>query len=326
MDVKYVKGMINNPDLQLNTTINRRFSSILLFHFKLIHILVDKHTGPDGLSQRPPAKRTHEEDNIEDWLDDVYSFSMALLNEHSFPELHATCRQYSHLALLLFYCRSKGNLGAHSVYSLALQSPEPNPQILEVDAMTIPRSPKAKAWEDHILLIHHFLESQECWDGMSDKDYQSFLNLATCFFILNGALWWCKSHGKHQLVIPESWQFRLIKEAHDDLRHKGVFTVQTQLLLWFWCLMLVEHVKWFIHTCHACQTHQMMKIHIPPMVLLISRLFHKVHIDTMLMPKAGGYWYIVQARCVLTSYPEWCMLHLEKRSGLIFFIFEDILC
>jgi hypothetical protein len=46
----------------------------------------------------------------------------------------------------------------------------------------------------------------------------------------------------------------------------------------------------------------------------------------MLMPKAGGYQYIVQAGCALTSCPEWRMLHLEKAVDLASFIFEDILC
>ena len=38
MDAKYIKGMINNPDLQPNATINRWIAGILLFHFELCHI------------------------------------------------------------------------------------------------------------------------------------------------------------------------------------------------------------------------------------------------------------------------------------------------
>ena len=41
MDAKYVKGMINNPDLQPNATINWWITSILLFHFELHHISTD---------------------------------------------------------------------------------------------------------------------------------------------------------------------------------------------------------------------------------------------------------------------------------------------
>ena len=53
LDAKYVKGMINNPDLQPNTTINRWIAGILLFHFELRHIPVEKHAGPDSLSRCP---------------------------------------------------------------------------------------------------------------------------------------------------------------------------------------------------------------------------------------------------------------------------------
>jgi len=55
-------------------------------------------------------------------------------------------------------------------------------------------------------------------------------------------------------------------------------------------------------------------------------LFQKAHIDTMMMPKAGGFKYIVQARCSLTSYPEWRMLRTESANTLAAFIFEDLLC
>ncbi|KAJ8594372.1 hypothetical protein M405DRAFT_720453, partial [Rhizopogon salebrosus TDB-379] len=70
VDAKYVKGMINNPDLQPNATINRWIAGILLFQFKLVHVSADKHTGADGLSRRPPSSQDPPEaDNHEDWLD-----------------------------------------------------------------------------------------------------------------------------------------------------------------------------------------------------------------------------------------------------------------
>jgi transposase InsO family protein len=46
----------------------------------------------------------------------------------------------------------------------------------------------------------------------------------------------------------------------------------------------------------------------------------------MKMPKAGGFEYLVQARCALTSYPEWRMLHKENTRMLCAFIFEELLC
>ena len=333
MDAKYVKGMINNPDLQPNATINRWIAGILLFHFKLVHISADKHSRPDGLSRRPQAEEDPpDEDHIEDWLDDAYFFAIELLNERPYPELYAHRLEecYSHVFLPVYHSRNASPANFYilardpdhiSVHSLSLDSADPTDEAPE-----IPRSPKAKSHEERIQLIRLFLETQERPDGMSDKDYQSFLNSATRFFILSGSLWRREPHGKHQLVIPESRWYGLIKEAHDDLGHKGVFTVRTRLLLRFWWPMLVEDVKWYLRTCHSCQIRQTRKLRIPPHVPLIGGLFAKVHIDTMLMPRASGYRYIIQARCALTSYPEWRMLRAENASAISSFIFEDILC
>jgi len=51
VDAKYIKGMINNLDMQPNTSINRWIAGILLFNFKLVHVPATKHTGADGLSR-----------------------------------------------------------------------------------------------------------------------------------------------------------------------------------------------------------------------------------------------------------------------------------
>jgi len=46
----------------------------------------------------------------------------------------------------------------------------------------------------------------------------------------------------------------------------------------------------------------------------------------MFMPLAGGFRYIVQARCSLTAWPKWRALHTETSHMLGNFIFEEILC
>ncbi|KIO06846.1 hypothetical protein M404DRAFT_37253, partial [Pisolithus tinctorius Marx 270] len=176
----------------------------------------------------------------------------------------------------------------------------------------IPRSTKARACKAKIEMIRAFLATHERPPDLTDAQYSSFFNSASRFFLLDGNLWHRELHGRHQLVVDESKRYRLIKEAHDDLGHKGVFTVRTHLLLRVWWPLLVEDVKWYVRTCHECQICQTQKLHIPPTVPMIGGLFHKAHIDTMLMPKAGGYCYIVQARCALTSYPDWCMLRAES--------------
>ena len=71
VDAKYIKGMLNEPDLQPNAAINRWIQGILLFDFTLIHVPAAKHVGPDALSRRPLAEGEIIEDNDDSWLDDI---------------------------------------------------------------------------------------------------------------------------------------------------------------------------------------------------------------------------------------------------------------
>ena len=50
---------------------------------------------------------------------------------------------------------------------------------------------------------------------------------------------------------------------------------------------------------------------------------HKVHIDTMHLPVSGGYKYIIQARCSLTTWPEFQKLKKEtaRTVGLFIVVF-----
>ncbi len=82
VDARYIKGMLNNPDIAPSTSINHWIVSILTFHFKLWHVPGMQH-GPDGLSQHPPhpgdlSNKENPED-FDNWVDNLYSF-IHLLN------------------------------------------------------------------------------------------------------------------------------------------------------------------------------------------------------------------------------------------------------
>jgi len=51
VDAKYIKGMLNEPDLQPNAAINRWIQGILMFDFALVHVPANHHKGPDALSR-----------------------------------------------------------------------------------------------------------------------------------------------------------------------------------------------------------------------------------------------------------------------------------
>jgi len=75
VDAKYIKGMLNEPDLQPNATINRWIQGILLFDFTLHHVPATSFKGPDGLSQRSLASDEEIIPEDDSWLDDIALFS-----------------------------------------------------------------------------------------------------------------------------------------------------------------------------------------------------------------------------------------------------------
>lgn len=74
VDAKYIKGMLNEPDLQPNAAINRWIQGILMFDFTLIHVPAAKHLGPDALSRRSLAEGETIEDEDDQWLDEIALF------------------------------------------------------------------------------------------------------------------------------------------------------------------------------------------------------------------------------------------------------------
>ncbi|KNZ76979.1 hypothetical protein J132_10325 [Termitomyces sp. J132] len=78
VNTRYIKGMLQNPDIQPSTSMNCWIMAILMFHFELVHVKGTFH-GPDGLSQCPPQSGSPPVDNsnnsiYEDWIDRLHGF------------------------------------------------------------------------------------------------------------------------------------------------------------------------------------------------------------------------------------------------------------
>jgi len=71
VDAKFIKGMLNEPDFQPDTAINRWIQGILMFDFELRHVPAERFQGPDTLSRRPLAKGETVEDDDDSWLDNI---------------------------------------------------------------------------------------------------------------------------------------------------------------------------------------------------------------------------------------------------------------
>src|SRR5882724_5176998 len=72
--------------------------------------------------------------------------------------------------------------------------------------------------------------------------------------------------GHHKVVIPREKCFSLISQVHEAVGHRAIFSTLSNLREHFWWPMLDEDVKWFVSTCHPCQTWQTHHLHLPPTV------------------------------------------------------------
>lgn len=161
---------------------------------------------------------------------------------------------------------------------------------------------------------------------IGEKHFHAFVRYASGFFVRHDRLWRKKVGDQPQLVVTPDRRWDLVRQAHDDLGHKGVYVTRARLLLRFWWPSLRQDVKYFIKTCHECQLRQMSKILIPPMVPNIVPIFSRIHIDVKHMPRSGGYSFIVHARCSLSSYPEFRLLRKQTGHTIGQFIFQELLC
>lgn len=298
VDAKYIKGMINNPDIQPNATINRWIAGILLFHFRLVHVPADRHKGADGMSRRRKAEGDPEEDeDPEQWLDDAYGF----------------------------YMDAQEPWGK-TMEVLAIFAAEAAADVAEKGEPQPPSTVRREKQEDKLRRVQEFLETPERKEGVSDAEFGRLVRQAMEYFVRDGKLWRKKADGKHRLVPAKEKRLGLITMAHDELGHKGVFAVKELLRRRFWWPGMEEDVKWYVRSCHECQTRQFRLQHIPPTVSIPAPLFQKVYIDTMMMPLAGGFRYIIQARDSLTSWVEWRALRAESARTVAAFVFEEIFC
>lgn len=309
VDALYIRGMLSNPDIQPNAAVNRWIAAILLFDFELVHVPGEKHTGADGLSRRRPAEHEGpEDDDPESWIDEACGFAVELINwnQPRSASDHPASRTDSHRTYDVFAMK------------------EPEDDVEEIS--DFPQREKSKKQDREVGMVKTFLETLSRPEGMGDEPFRRLVRMASRFFILKNRLWRRRPDGCHQLYIFPDRRFSILKEAHDDLGHKGAWIVLTRLQERVWWPSIHQDVRWFVKSCHQCQIRQVRKVLVPPTVAIPVTLFRKAYMDTMRMPRAQNYTYLVQARCSLSAYPEWRPMRSENAKGVAAFIFEEILC
>lgn len=329
VDALYIKGMLQNPDISPSASINRWILAILTFHFTLVHVAGVRHI-PDGMSRRrrqpsdsPEDNDYDNEDEFEDWIDQVYGF-LHVLNPIVPPPLSPSNPYYS-----LF-------TNSHS------PSTSPTPDIVDTTPTDnngdtsqgpgplsygdFPRSSNSLKMDRRLAKVRHWHETLQRPAGMHDNEYAPFVRYAQHFSLRDNRLWRKETHGKHQLVLEPDRRLSVIRQAHDEIGHRGVYSTHAHLIERFWWPSIQDDVKWYIETCHLCQVRQSRNLLIPPVVQPPAPLFAKMYMDTMHLPPSNGFRHIVQGRCSLSHYPEWRMLRQESAKTLADWIFQDILC
>ena len=92
--------------------------------------------------------------------------------------------------------------------------------------------------------------------NLHDSQYKHFLKRVQKYFIRDKRLWKRDSHGKHKMVLAPSRRLPIMEQAHDRLGHKGVFATMAHISERFWWPFMHDDIKWYVQTCHLCQTRQ----------------------------------------------------------------------
>lgn len=295
VDAKYIKDMLNHPDLMPNATLNRWIAGILLFDFTLKHVPADRHKGPDGLSRRPRADDDSDDEFDDDEEDDTWFSQAMTIFRQSGPDI------------------------PHN----PVQSP------ISRERWTLQLSATSDQTDTHLHQIQDFLSNLKLPSDFSEGMRRKFLSNAVNYFIKDGKLWKRSTRDfkpPTQIIFDPEQKLRIMQLAHDELGHRGTFATAKTIIYRFWWPNYFKDVTNFVQSCHTCQIRSTEKLHIPLTISAPVTVFSKIYLDVMHMPKAQGYQYIVAARDGLTGASEGRKLRNANSHAVANFIFEDLLC
>ena len=290
VDAKYIKGMLNDPDLQPNATINRWIQGIKLFDFELVHVPADKHRGPDALSRRALAEGEVVEDEDDSWLDDIAL--LTFVPTHTFPPFPKIKRQVKSEDIKGFSCYST-----------------------------------RKSQEDSIQAIYEFHSKAVMPSIEKIQTKKRFLNKCGEFF-LKGAQLYKKNGNRVPLLVVMDSQHKqsILLHAHENLGHRGIFSVLEVIRARFFWPNMRADIHHHVKSCHECQIRSLKRMEIPLTISKPSILFAKIYVDIMHMPPAQGYKYIVAAKDDLSGTSEVQPLRKANAKSLAKFFWEYIYC
>ena len=287
VDAKYIRGMLKEPDLQPNATMNRWIQGILLFDFELVHVPAEKHKGPDALSRKELGEGETVEEFDDSWLDDIALFIQ--MSEDP-----------------LFVSKEK----------------KANP-LQVIPSYLIKDSEKDSTMQR----IKDYLTSHHLPEGMSAMARRRLQNQSKKFLIKAGELYKRNGFNPPvKAIFLLSRRLEILKDAHERLGHRGEYAVMQTLKQRFYWPTMWRDAQHHVKSCHECQIRSTKKVEVPLTISVPSTLFTKIYVDIMYMDKAGGFQYIVAARDDLSRASEGRALRNIKAKTLAAFFWEDIIC
>lgn len=289
-DAKYIKGMLNDPDLQPNATLNRWIQGIFMFDFTLVHVPGTQHQGADALSRRAPAEDDIQEPPEEDeWLENM----------------------------ALYIGVSPSEVPQHFHISRADKGPT------DAEVMLVPATSQDKT----LCQIFHFLDTLELPTFRTSNQQYRFIRKCQNYFLREGYMYRrYPARMPARVVFSEEERERILEDAHDHLGHKGEkATFETISLRFFWPFYRND-VRKHIRSCRECQRRSIKKIEVPLIISTPTQMFFKVYLDIMFMPKAHGFTCIVACRDDLSGVTEGRALRGASAREVARFFWEQIIC
>jgi hypothetical protein len=322
-DAKYIKGMLLNPGMGPNATINRWIDKILLYHFTLIH-RPGKAFGPDGLSRRDrqpgdqerpdpdaddepevePPKFLNPSEGIdnplefEDYKADIdtrggYILEVACDVSDFEDDLGEKFEEVNNLVFQLQEQISNGLVAGDQLYCVEhwLNTAVVPDWKLRYDPdyqEPYPedhRSEIAKITDERLPLMKLWLADPKYRPpGMSEKQISNFVRHATNYFLdKDGRMYRRNIDSAHLLVVDKTHRIYMLKAAHDCVGHAGHFPTRSLIAQRFWWPEMDRDVRWFIDSCQLCQERQKVLLRIPPVETFTPSIFQVLHADTMHM-------------------------------------------
>ena len=206
VDAKYIKGMLNAPDLQPNAAMNRWIQGIMMFDVTLKHVPGKDHHAADALSRRPLGKGEEVVEDDDTWLDNISLYTgVPGMSQRTF--LHQRIN-YLPLTELRY---TPENLPSYSF-------------------------PATTRLDGTLKDIFRFLNTLEAPHSDSIQEQKRFIKKATQYFIKGGKMWKRRKGRAPLLVILDhARRLEILTQAHESLGHRGEQSVfETVRERYFW--------------------------------------------------------------------------------------------